>query len=261
MLVSKKYVHTARNIHKSNIHVTINTRKKIRGNKIYVSNSYPLIPSLCGCIAAYTFVYPFDTYKIRMQHGKHNPFHKNIFAGYVFGAFLCSAYACIYFVTYGKLSEVMCLNSASSIATFFTLFVKVPSKVVVKVLQNGDYMNIIKIARTIFNKNGLFGFFRGFWFYALNDIPENIVKYNMYDILFLAFPQEPVMIGVLTGLVTSMIIQPLDVLQNITMCNIEGKKIDFMKINYFSGIFVSIITTSIKSVIFYNVMKLMIELT
>lgn len=229
--------------------------RNIKRNCISNTIQYPLIPSLIGCAAAFSSTYPFDSYKIRLQNNNQN--NKTLFAGYIQGVLLCCTYAAVYFISYEKMINVLCLsiNEASTIATSLSLLLKVPSKVVIKSMQKGEYNTIWQVINIIKKRDGFKGFFRGFWIYAFNDIPENVVKYNMYAFLNFIFPSDAILVGMIAGIFTSVLTQPLDVLQNIIMSNIENKKINFKKINYFSGLLISLITNSIQSAIFFNVMK------
>jgi hypothetical protein len=215
--------------------------------------TFNILPATIGCMAAFIVGYPFDTFKVRLQNDKVKS--NNLFTGFVPGILLCGLYASVYFYTYDVLiNSSYTINNAASISAITTLVSKVPCKVVIKMMQRYEINNMSKVMIKIYKKNGIQGFFRGFWLYILSDVPENIIKYNMYDFLFkLPFKLPIGVTGILVGIVTSVCVQPIDVLINVIMTNLNDRNIQFKKINYMKGLRLSLITNTIQSFTFYHV--------
>jgi hypothetical protein len=226
------------------------------------AHEFSVVPSVIGCVAAFAAGFPFDTYKIRCQTDANIDKHRGLFVGFVPGAALCGLYAFVYFASYQHLVNMMPTSQSASIAATLTLLLKVPSKVVIKIMQRHNEPDITKIAKLIYERNGFFGFFRGFLLYVFNDVPENVIKYNLYDVFHNIHPPlDASWIGLLVGFMTSVLIQPIDVLLNIVMSNIDGNAINFKKINYMRGLFLSILTNTLQCGVFYHVFRWSVKFT
>jgi hypothetical protein len=226
-------------------------------------NSYPVIPAMLGCMAAFTTGYSFDTIKIRTQTMEYPEKQansikliENPYVGFKPALSLCTLCAFVYFFSFEVLSKTsLNISQVASISTALTLLLKVPSKVVIKSMKRYNINDVKHIIEKIYKNNGFRGFFRGFWLYIMSDLPENIIKYNLFE-FFQQFKHlfDTSHIGFMVGIMTAVLIQPIDVLLNITMSNIENKPIQFKKINYYRGLILAIIANTIECAIFYKVM-------
>lgn len=252
--------HYLTKIHKIQ-YVKQSTRIK-RNNNVCVRCSYSCIPAILGSLAAFTTTYPLDTYKTFIQNDKSSK-HINIkrgFKGYSPGLILCCITSTIYFFIFTKISQHLPLLPASIISTFCSSLVKVPGKTITKLLQNGDFPNVQKATSFMFNKYGVNGFYRGFIPYIMNNVPETSLKFYFYNLLKNMYPNNSFIVGALTGLVVSIITQPLDVLQTKVMCNVSSTKLNYKKINYFSGICMSLLINSVQTCVFFHVHHIAKEL-
>lgn len=215
--------------------------------------AFKVVPATIGCMVAFTIGFPFDTFKVRLQNEQTRP--NNLFSGFVPGVMLCGLYAFIYFYSYDIfIKSAFNISNAASISAVLALFVKVPCKVIIKTMQRYEINDMAEVIQKIYERNGLPGFFRGFLLYVLSDVPENIVKYNLFDFLLkLPFVLPTSITGALVGIVTSISIQPIDVLINIIMTNMNDRNIQFKKINYMKGLRLSLITNIIQSFAFYHI--------
>ena len=85
------------------------------------------------------------------------------------------------------------------------------------------------------------------------DVPETVMRFHLYMFFNLIFPEQTSLVGILSGLVTAIATQPLDVLQSKLSCDMTFKKLDYKNINYFRGTLLSIIINSMQAAIFYKV--------
>lgn len=215
---------------------------------------YSVYPSLIGVIASFTSTYPLDTYKTRVQVFKiSKPKTCSLFHGYPAGLLLCFTTSFIYFNTFQILLQHFNLTHASMIASFISTIAKVPGKSVTKLLQNGSFDSCHDAIQHIRTKFGFKGFYRGFWFYVLDDVPKTVLRYYLYALFGNIFPNDATLVGLCTGLISSVLTQPFDVLQSCFACNMTKKKVDYKQINYFSGLLVALIINSIQATVFYRV--------
>lgn len=220
---------------------------------------YLTCPSVISSAVAFTTCYALDTYKTRIQSRK-NPkvlikkSLDNLYQGYFEGVLMCCIIACVYFTSLQYLSCHMASHHASMCASFLTTCVKIPFKSVVKLLQNGNFSSS-NVAYTFLLKTyGIKGFFRGFWAYALDDVPETVLKFYLFSEIQKIVPKTMlIFVGCIAGSLSSVVTQPLDVLQTLLICNVSGEKIDYSKVNYFDGMFLTLLINSLQSAVFLQV--------
>jgi hypothetical protein len=218
---------------------------------VHASCSFNICPAVISSIAAFTSTYPLDTLKTRTQsENVPKSAHKALFQGYAAGVVLCLFSSFAYFSILFALSTCMYIAQASAAASFLSSFVKVPGKAITKLLQNGDFASAHDAAQYIHNNYGIGGFFRGFWPYVLDDIPEMAIKVCLFKYLEAWFGQNTGLIGALSGVLSSIVTQPLDLLQTRMMCNISKNPIDYAKLPYFSGLPLVLIINAVQSGVF-----------
>lgn len=224
-------------------------------------HSYPVVPAMLGCMAAFTTGYSFDTVKIRTQTLDNADkadikLIQNPYVGFRYALAFCTISAFIYFSSFELLSKTS-LNTSqvAGFSTAITLLFKVPSKVIIKSMKRYNIDDIKHIIERIHQQGGIFGFFRGFWLYIISDAPENMIKYNLFE-MFQRFAHifDTTHIGFMVGILTAIAIQPIDVLVNNWMSNIDNKPIQLKKINYYRGLILAIIANTMECAIFYRVM-------
>jgi hypothetical protein len=244
LALSKKQVHSVR--------VNRKVRLCVR------ADVYSVCPSILSSAVAFTTCYPIDTYKIKLQNGRAKDIPPSyLVKGYREGLALCTFITMVYFGSLQFLMTHMAFTRACFFASFITTLVKVPCKSLTKVLQNGTYGNVGDIAKDIWKRYGIVGFYRGFWVYVLDDVPDAVVKFHLYSKLS-QMTDNTILVGAITGIVTTILTQPSDMLKTIIICNVEGKPINFAKLNYFKGLHLSILINSMQSAIFfytYNIIK------
>jgi hypothetical protein len=229
---------------------------------IKTKSSYDVLPALIGSAAAYTSTYPIDTIKTRLQANNEEcvPMNK-LYAGYIHGVFLCMASASTYFVMYNYLLSIFGndkLVICSMVATFISCFVKVPGKSIVKVMQNEGMYKIEDAMNHIKKNFGVYGFYRGFWIYVVDDVPENAMKFLLYEVLQ-KFITVNWIIGAVAGFLTSVMTQPFDVLQTKIIC--DEKKCPELKLqDSFKGLGIKLLIETIQSAIFYRCFKFIIAI-
>lgn len=215
--------------------------------------TYKLAPAVIACMSAFAVGYPVDTIKVRLQNGEDSD-KKDVLTGFLPSVCMCGLYALVYFASYNNLVQNTSITTTATISAMCTLLFKVPSKVLIKTMQRYGIGDTKQVAQKIYKTSGIFGFFRGFFLYVVSDIPENIIKYNMYDFL----EKLPIVLshnaaGTLVGIVTSFCLQPIDVLSNVVMSNVDGRKIKLNEINYFKGLYLSLVINTLQCLAFYNV--------
>jgi hypothetical protein len=89
--------------------------------------------------------------------------------------------------------------------------------------------------------------------YLLDDIPETAIKFYLYSFFGAMYPKNSLLVGTITGLITSIITQPLDVIQTKLICNINNEKINYKKVNYFNGMLLSLLINTIQSAVFFYI--------
>lgn len=210
---------------------------------------FNVIPAVIGSALAFTSTYPMDTYKTLIQNDQST--RQNLFKGYKYGLALCCSSAFIYFNMYQKLTTMLPFMSASFISSIMSIVVKVPGKAVTKLLQNGSFLTLHSASSYIMRAYGPMGFYRGFLAYVMDDVPETVLKFFLFDYLETIFPGQRFVIGALTGILCSILLQPLDVLQTMLVCNIKNEKINYTTIDYTKGMFLAICINSIQNMVFY----------
>jgi hypothetical protein len=221
----------------------------------HASCSFNIGPAVISSIAAFTSTYPLDTLKTRTQNETSTvavpkSAHKALFQGYAAGVVLCVFSSLAYFSILFALSTCMYVAQASAAASFLSSFVKVPGKAITKLLQNGDFTSAHDAAQYIHDNYGIGGFFRGFWPYVLDDIPEMAIKVCLFKYLEAWFGLNTGLIGALSGVISSIVTQPLDLLQTRMMCNISKKPIDYTNLPYFSGLPLVLVINAVQSSVF-----------
>jgi Mitochondrial carrier protein len=214
------------------------------------ANGYSVLPSVVSSVAAYAACYPLDTYKTRLQNG--HPNRDALYTGLAYGVAYCCFVTCVYFGTLQLLGSALPLTAAAStaLAAFVTTCCKVPLKGVSKLLQNRDFSSVEQACRFLYRTHGVTGFYRGFWAYVADDVPDTFVKFMLYAEIKKLIPNNVMLVGFLAGLATTIVTQPLDVLQTRLVCHVAPNRIDFKKINYFSGIHLTLLMNGIKSSVF-----------
>lgn len=244
-------------IQKPHLHTKIAPSRR-HTNRIVIckcaTTPYSVIPAVISSIVAFTSTYPLDTYKTRVQViSKDKTKITGLLQGYIPGVLLCCTTAFIYFSMFQILLQHLTSTHASLMASFMSTFAKVPGKSITKLLQNGTFSSFHKAVTYIIDKYGYIGFYRGFWAYVLDDVPETALRFYLYAFFTSIFPAEKTLIGICAGVFSSILTQPFDVLQTNLVCNISTKKIDYKKINYFSGLLVALTINSIQATVFYRV--------
>ncbi len=243
--------------------ITYVSKRKIQ-SKVYASTTYELLPALIGSAIAYSSTYPLDTYKTRIQIADNsintNQVNKrNLFQGYREGLCLCMTTATIYFCLYGNIQTIIGSDKymiASMLSSFIATFIKVPGKVLTKLLQNEIYDCLSSAIRGVHQTFGVRGFFKGLVPYLIDDVPETAIKFYLYSFFSFIFPENTGLTGLITGIISAIITQPLDVLQTHFMCHMKKTKINITKINFFSGTYLSLIINVIQTTLFYQVYHL-----
>jgi hypothetical protein len=217
-----------------------------------ITCGYSLGPALIGSMAAFTTTYPLDTYKTLIQTNSKTE-EINFFQGYAPGVCVCCMNASVYFIVLSNMLHHLPLVPASMISTVCSCCLKVPGKAITKLLQNGDFSNIKEASVFLYDNYGLIGFFRGFFPYIIDDVPQTALKFFLYDFFGKLYPSNPFLTGICTGLISSILTQPFDVLQTKILCNTSTKTLDYKNLNYFSGLTMTLIINSVQSIVFFNI--------
>ena len=209
---------------------------------------YSLVPAVLASCAAFTSTYPLDSFKIQTQTDKLNK-NSNLFAGYGEGLCICIGTAIVYFNLYAFLAascEHVPIRAA--IATCFSCLIKVPGKSITKQLQNQDFATAGEAVRETVDTLGIQGFYRSLGPYLLSDIPENALRFWLYSFLANYF-QSTLVIGLVAGVVISLAVQPMDMLQTQVICNYKDK-LDLGKLNLFKGTVPALLSNCLQTTIF-----------
>lgn len=237
-----------------NIRFEIKGIPRKRGRYVSVvpkAQTYSIFPAVISSAIAFTTCYPLDTYKTRIQTD--NKTNSSLYHGYKISLLLCCTITCIYFGWYRFFISMMSLQHATICASFATTCFKVPCKCVSKLLQNGSFDTFKDVFDFIMGHYGLMGFYRSFWLYVLDDVPETVLKFYLFSQIKMLFPENMALVGFITGMLTTIVTQPMDVLKTIMICNTTEIKIDLAKIDYTKGIWFVILINAIQSSIFLHV--------
>jgi hypothetical protein len=216
-----------------------------------VCSAYSFAPAVLGSMAAFTSTYPLDTIKTLTQNDIKLEKKHNLLSGYFPGLFVCCITTSVYFAMYSILSQHLSNIASAMVATMFSCAVKTPGKAIVKLMQNGDFVDCGNAMKFLHNQFGVYGFFRGYIPYLIDDVPENAIKFFLYDFFGTLFPEFPIIVGILTGFISSIVTQPLDVIQTKLLCNKTTDSLDYKKINYMSGLVITLVIHSIQAMVFY----------
>lgn len=234
--------------------------RKPKALRVYVKAkaSYDIVPALVGSAAAYTIGYPLDTIKTRLQSNNYHSktIHDNLFYGYSYGVLMCMASAGSYFLMYKYLLQMLGADKTivcSMIATFMSCFVKVPCKSIIKVMQNNNFKHITDATNLIVATFGVWGFYKGFWLYAMDDVPENALKFFLFEFLQ-TFISVNWLVGALAGFVTSVATQPFDVLQTKIICQNE-KSACLKPEESFKGLWLKLVIETLQAATFLRFYK------
>jgi hypothetical protein len=226
--------------------------KQSRTRVINVKCGYSLGPALIGSMTAFSTTYPLDTYKTLIQTDTETK-GINLFQGWGPGIVVCCMNASVYFIVFSNLVHHLPLIPASMISTLCSCCLKVPGKAITKLLQNGDFPSSKSAVIFLYKNYGLMGFYRSFIPYIVDDVPQTALKFFLYDFFGKMYPCNPFLVGIFTGLISSILTQPLDVLQTRMICNISNKKLNYKNLNYFSGLTYTLIINSVQSIVFFNI--------
>lgn len=240
-----------------NKHVSINTcrtvvpRKRLSRKFTSKCELYSILPAVISSAVASTTCYPLDTYKTRLQTG--HVTDKSLYSGYRTSILSCCLTTFVYFSTLKEFTCLMPLGKAAMCASFLTTCIKVPFKCITKLLQNGRFSTIEQIFEFILSKYGIFGFYKSFWIYVLDDVPETVLKFYLFSYIKSVFPENMMMVGTVVGIITAMFTQPMDVLKTILICSAEtDESIEYKKINYTRGVLLVMVMNALQSSIFLN---------
>lgn len=235
----------------------ISTHRTKKSRKRFVPRAvqYSVGPSIISSAIAFGACYPMDTLKTRLQNDSSQK--SCLFNGLLSGMVMCCLITSVYFGTYQVLTTVTSVFNATVLASLATTCVKVPCKCVTKLLQNGDFETARDVVVFVARKHGIKGFYRGFWAYALDDVPDTVLKFYFYSEIVRWISLDAVLVGFISGTLSSVLTQPMDVLQTILSCHLSDDPVDLTKINYFKGLSWAILINAVQSSLFLKIYYLL----
>lgn len=234
------------------VHVRSQSQRNVNTRAL----KYSLLPAVASSIIAFTSVYPFETLKARLQRCRDKIEIKTVVSrpiasllhGYPEGVLGCALVTFLYFFVFTQLQEYFHVSVASAGASVGTAIVKIPKKVVQRVMQTEAFPNFVTTVRHIAKSNGLQGFYRGALPYLASDVPETCCRFFLFNHFSGIFPNTPLVVSILGGGLTALLMHPLDVVQTHLMCTGKLSK----SVNYTRGLATSVFSNVMQSIVFLN---------
>uniref|UniRef100_A0A915Q0U4 Mitochondrial carrier protein n=1 Tax=Setaria digitata TaxID=48799 RepID=A0A915Q0U4_9BILA len=192
---------------------------------------------LCGAVAGLVVdltLYPLDTVKTRFQSFEGfmgSGGFRNLYRGMGSVVIGSAPSAALFFSTYNTLKQMAdteCNASAASVSEVVACIVRVPTELVKQRAQAKQIHNLGTICRVIYNRNGVFGFYQGFFTTIFREIPFSFIEFPLWEHLkqrMTGFrerqctPLESAACGSAAGSIAAAITTPLDVAKTRMMLN------------------------------------------
>ncbi|KAJ1570084.1 hypothetical protein HK096_002575 [Nowakowskiella sp. JEL0078] len=223
-----------------------NAVKKKRFDSVTVS----LLSGAAAGTSVDTVLFPLDTIKTRLQ-AKEGFFKaggfKDIYRGLSSAVIGSAPSAAVFFVTYDflkvqiKLSlkndsnyDTLAHMIASSGGELTACIVRVPTEIVKQRMQTSQYTSVSEALKSIWSRDGLFGFYRGYQMTIFREIPFACIQFPLYEYLKAKYgklrerqtsPLEAAFFGSFAGGFAAALTTPLDVVKTrimLSSVSIEG---------------------------------------